>query len=127
MKSYVNVGWSQEFKLTKALLVYGESGYDSYPYRRPFVTLHDVIHEDGDVRLSAAQLLTPQILYTLLAHMAPAPPIEVLPEHVVARSGETVAWWSPAQARPMFFTDRGGDDALQQLNGKAYPHPPLLF
>jgi len=127
MKSYVNVGWSQEFRLSKALLVYGESSYNSYPFRRPFVTLHDVIHEEGDVRLSAAQLLTPQILHTLLSSMAPTPPIEVLPEHVLARAAETVVWWSPAQTRMMYFTDRGGDAALRHLNGKLYPHPALLF
>jgi hypothetical protein len=27
----------------------------------------------------------------------------------------------------MFFSDRGADPALKNMNGKLYPHPPLLF
>ena len=27
----------------------------------------------------------------------------------------------------MFFSDRGADPALKNINGKLYPHPPLLF
>jgi PRTRC genetic system protein B len=27
----------------------------------------------------------------------------------------------------MFFSDRGGDTGLKKLNGRKYPHPPLLF
>jgi PRTRC genetic system protein B len=127
MKTYVNVGWSQEFKLNRALLVYGETNYNSYPYRHPFVTLHHVVHEEGEVRLAAAQLVTPDMLRGLLADLGQSQRIEVLPESVLARTVDTVVWWSPAKTRPMFFSDRGGDKALGQLNGKAYPHPPLLF
>jgi hypothetical protein len=48
MNISVNIGSSQDFRLSRALLVYGKSSYDGYPYRHPFVTLHEVIH-DGDV------------------------------------------------------------------------------
>jgi PRTRC genetic system protein B len=27
----------------------------------------------------------------------------------------------------MFFSDRGGDAALKQMNAQLYPHPPLVF
>ena len=47
MNISVNIGSSQDFRLSRALLVYGKSSYEGYPYRHPFVTLHDVIH-DGD-------------------------------------------------------------------------------
>ena len=44
------------------MLVYGTSSYEGIPYRHPFVTLHEVMH-DGDVaRLAAGQLMTPQML-----------------------------------------------------------------
>ena len=127
MKTYVNVGSSQEFKLSRAMLMYGESSYNGYPYRHPFVTLHDVIHEEAEVRLGTAQLLTPEILISLLADLGQSLPTEILPERVLVRTADTVAWWSPAQTRAMFFSNRGGDKALRGLSGKQYPHPPLLF
>lgn len=127
MQTYVNVGWTQEFKLSRALLVYGKSNYNAYPYRHPFVTLHDVVHEEGDVRLGPAQLLTVEMLRALLAEVQQSPAIEILPEHVIARTADVVVWWSPAQLRRMFFSHRGGDKALEELNGKRYPHPPLVF
>lgn len=107
--------------------MYGESSYNSYPYRRPFVTIHDVIHQDGEARLSSAQLLTPPVLRALVTSLMPTAALEVLPEHVIARGPETLVWWCPAQARTMFFTDRGRDAGLRGLNGKIYPQPPLLF
>lgn len=109
------------------LLVYGECSYNSYPYRAPFVTVHDVAHEEGDVRLGPAHLLTPEMLRKLIAEMGQSPAIEVLPENVIARTTDVVVWWSPAQVRTMFFSDRGGDKVLRGLNGKKYPHPPLVF
>ena len=50
---------------------------------------------------------------------------EVLPEHVLARTPELIAWWSQAQSRLMFFGD--GDPKTRNLNGKTYPHPALVF
>jgi PRTRC genetic system protein B len=50
---------------------------------------------------------------------------EVLPEHVLARAPEMIAWWSRAQRRLMFFGD--GNAETKKLNGKMYPHPALVF
>src|SRR5579872_5044504 len=100
MQTYVNVGWTQEYKLSKVLLVYGECSYNSYPYRAPFVTVHDVAHEEGDVRLGPAHLLTPEMLRKLIAEMGQSPAIEVLPENVIARTTDVVVWWSPARFVP---------------------------
>src|SRR5690348_13296255 len=62
MNISVNIGSGQDFRLSRALLVYGNSSYQGYPYRHPFVTLHEVMH-DGDVaRLAEGQLMTPQML-----------------------------------------------------------------
>jgi PRTRC genetic system protein B len=69
----------------------------------------------------------PPMLRGLLADLGQSQRIEVLPQWVLARTVDTVVWWIPAKTRPMFFSDRGGDKALGQLNGKEYPHPPLLF
>lgn len=84
-------------------------------------------HENGDARLGAGELVSPSVLRRLLSDLVPSLPVEVLPESVIARTSEVVVWWCPAQTRSMFFSSRGGDKALEQLNGKRYPHPPLLF
>jgi PRTRC genetic system protein B len=127
MNISVNIGSSQDFRLSRALLVYGKSSYDGYPYRHPFVTLHEVMH-DGDVaRLAEGQLMTPQMLIDLLAGLGRSVPAEILPARVLVRTAEMIVWWSPACERNMFFSDRGNDHVLKGMNGKLYPHPPLLF
>ena len=107
--------------------MYGKSSYQGYPYRHPFVTLHEVMH-DGDVaRLAEGQLMTPQMLIDLMAGLGRSVPAEILPARVLVRTAEMIVWWSPARERTMFFSDRGDDPALKNMNGKLYPHPPLLF
>jgi PRTRC genetic system protein B len=49
---------------------------------------------------------------------------EVLPETVVMRTAEAIAWWVPAAVRSMFFSETSDG---KTLNGKLYPHPPLVF
>jgi len=127
MNSYVNIGSSQDFRLSRALLVYGTSSYDGFPYRHPFVTLHEVIHESEGARLGEGQLATPQLLIDLMVRLGKSVPTEILPERVLVRTAETIVWWTPARERIMFFSDRGGDAALQRMNAKRYPHPPLVF
>ena len=46
---------------------------------------------------------------------------------VLVRTAEIIVWWSPAREQTMFFSDRGNDHSLKNMNGKLYPHPPLLF
>lgn len=89
--------------------------------------MHDVAHEEGEVRLGPAQLLTQDMLRALIVELGQSPEIEILPENVIARTADVVVWWSPATVRRMFFSDRRGDKALRELNGKQYPHPPLVF
>ena len=40
------------------------------------------------------------------------------------RTPEVTAWWVPAAVRPMFFSETSDG---KTLNGKSYPHPPLVF
>src|SRR5271170_5294439 len=127
MNTSVNIGSSQDFRLSRALLVYGTSSYQGFPYRHPFVTLHEVIHDGEDARLAEGQLMTVQMLADLMIGLGRSVPIEILPERVLVRTGEMIAWWMPAGERVMFFSDRGNDPVLKKMNGKRYPHPPLLF
>jgi PRTRC genetic system protein B len=109
------------------LLVYGTSSYNGFPYRHPFVTLHEVTHENEEATLSEGQLVTAQMLADLMTGLGRSTPIEILPERVIVRAADTIVWWAPSRQRTMFFNDRGADAALRKLNGKKYPHPPLLF
>jgi PRTRC genetic system protein B len=127
MKTSVNIGSSQDFSLSRALLVYGNSNYNGFPARHPFITLHEVIHESSGARLSEAQLVTPNMLMDLIASLEKPVPLEILPERVLVRTAETIVWWRPAGVHSMFFSDRGGDATLKSMNGKRYPHPSLLF
>lgn len=127
MNTYVNIGSSQDFRLARALLVYGTSSYDGFPYRHPFVTLHEVIHDNDGVRLGEGQLATPQMLIDLMVQLGRSVPIEILPERVLVRTPELIVWWTPPSERAMFFSDSGGDEPLRELNAKRYPHPPLVF
>src|SRR5260221_2244562 len=99
MNTYVNIGSSQDFRLSRALLVYGTSSYDGFPYRHPFVTLHEVIHESEVARLAEGQLATPQMLIDLMVRLGRSVPTEILPERVLVRTPETIVWWAPARER----------------------------
>ena len=113
--------------MSRALLVYGKSSYDGYPYRHPFATLHEVIHDGNAARLAEGQLMTPQMLIDLMSGLGKSVPAEILPTRVLVRTAEMIVWWAPACERIVFFSDRGADPALKNMNGKLYPHPPLLF
>ena len=127
MNISVNIGSSQDFRLSRALLVYGTSSYQGFPYRHPFVTLHEVIHDGDAARLAEGQLITPQMLLDLMAGLGRSVPAEILPARVLVRTAEMIVWWTPARERTMFFSDHGSDHVLKDMNGRVYPHPSLLF
>lgn len=91
------------------------------------MTLHEVIHEGEEARLGTGHLVTPQMLTRLMNDLGQSTPPEILPERVLMRTADTIVWWKPAGQAVMFFSDRGGDPMLRKLNGKKYPHPPLVF
>jgi len=127
MNTCVSIGSSQEFRLSRVLLVYGKSSYDGFPYRHPFVTMHEVIHEGEVARLGTGHLVTPRMLTHLMNDLGQSTPTEIRPERVLVRTANTIVWWKPASQAVMFFSDRSGDAMLKKLNGKRFPHPPLLF
>jgi PRTRC genetic system protein B len=109
------------------LLVYGNSSYEGIPYRHPFVTLHDVMHDGAAARLAEGQLMTPQMFIDLMTGLGRSVPAEILPASVLVRTAEMIVWWAPACERTMFFSDHGSAPDLRSMNGKLYPHPALLF
>ena len=109
------------------MLMYGTSSYQGFPYRHPFVTLHEVVHDGNNARLSEGQLMTPQMLMDVMVGLGRSVPVEILPERVLVRTAEMIVWWWPAGEHTMFFSDRGEDPLLKKMNGRRYPHPSLLF
>jgi PRTRC genetic system protein B len=119
MDVHVRIGDNRIFALKQAVLVYQEGN-------RAFATLHEVkSRPDGPSYLCAGESVTTGFLETLAKGLGASMAAEVLPENVLARTPGLIAWWSRAQARLMFFGD--GDPKTRHLNGKNYPHPPLVF
>ncbi len=119
MNAHVRIGDNRIFSLKQAVLLYQEGS-------RAFATLHEVkCRPDEAPYLCAGQSVTTGFLETLATGLGASMAAEVLPDHVLARTPELIAWWSRAQRRLMFFGD-GNTDA-RKLNGKIYAHPALVF
>jgi len=119
MDVHVRIGDNRFFALKQAVLVYQEGN-------RAFATLHEVKSQpEGPSYLCAGQSVTTGFLESLAKGLGASMAAEVLPEYVLARAPELIAWWSPAQARLMFFGD--AEPKARNLSGKMYPHPALVF
>lgn len=119
MDVHVRIGDNRIFTLKQAVLLYHEGN-------RAFATLHEIKHNsDQAPYLCAGQSVTTGFLESLAKGLGASMGAEILPEHVLARTPELIAWWSRAQRRLMFFGD--GNAEANKLNGKMYPHPALVF
>jgi PRTRC genetic system protein B len=119
MDVHLRIGDNRIFALQQAVLVYQEGN-------RAFATLHEVKHTaDHAPYLSAGQSVTAGFLETLAKGLGASLAAEVLPEYVLARTPELIAWWTPVKRRLMFFGN--GDPKTGDLNGKLYPHPALVL
>lgn len=121
MRFSIDVGGELELKLHQAILLYRNEQASRY-----MATVHGIAQREkgGAPVLSAGQLLTTAVLRELARNLGTACPVEFLPEQVVARTPELLAWWTPATIRPMFF--RTGSE-LADVSGQRFPHPALLF
>jgi PRTRC genetic system protein B len=121
MRFSIDVGGELELKLHQAILLYQNDHASRY-----MATVHAVVHDDGEGApvLGAGQLLTTGVLRELARTLGTACPAEFLPEQIVARTPELLAWWTPAAVRPMFFRS---DSELGSISGWRFPHPALLF
>jgi PRTRC genetic system protein B len=119
MDMHIRIGDTRNFALKHAVLLYQEGN-------RAFATLHEVkFRPDGPAYLCAGDSVTTGFLQTLAKGLGTDMAVEVLPENILARTPDLIAWWSPAQPRLMFFG--GGNTEARKLNGKMYPHPSLVF
>jgi hypothetical protein len=115
MDVHVRIGDNRIFTLKRAVLLYQEGS-------RAFATLHEVKHRSDQASyLCAGRSVTTGFLETLAKGLGASMAAEVLPENVLARTPELIAWWSRAQTRLMFFGD--GNMKTRSLNGMMYPIP----
>jgi PRTRC genetic system protein B len=119
MNTYIRIGDSRTFALKQAVLLYQDG-------TRAFATLHEVKHRPNEAPyLCAGQSVTTGFLETLAKGLGASMAAEVLPEYVLARTPDLIAWWSRARPRLMFFGE--DNEETRALNGKMYPHPALVF
>lgn len=119
MESRVRIGANRRFILKNAVLVYGDGS-------GAFATIHDVRGEkEGAPYLGPGQSLTTAFLRSLAHGLGVRIAPEILPDNILARTPDLIAWWTKAQHRSMFFG--GGSDEAATLNGRTFPHPPLVF
>ena len=119
MEAQVRIGNSRQFALRFAVLIYGDGS-------AAFATLHDVVAQKEEAPyLAPGQSLTTAFLRSLARGLGARVAPEILPENILARTPDMVVWRSRAKGRVMFFG--GGSEEAQRLNGRMYPHPPLVF
>ena len=96
MRFSIDVGGELELKLFQAALLYRNSGGN-----RHMATVHNIIQcEAGGVpSLGPGQLLSMAGLRELTKLLGTGCPVEVLPQEVLARTPDMLAWWTPAASR----------------------------
>ncbi len=120
MEARVVIGASRTFALKNAVLLYGDG-------TSMFATLHAVMirAKSGAPHLGPGQALTTAFLRTLAEGLGTRITAEIFPENVLARTPETITWWTRARREVMFYG--GVDPDARALDGGAYPHPALVF
>ena len=120
MEISVAIDGGQSLTLSGAVLVYqgGREAFAVWHLAKSGPT-------EGAPYLAEAEPLTMEFLRALSTGLGVYVPPEILPASVLVRTSELLVWWTPAQHRILFFGEHSG--AGNELNGKRYPVPPLVF
>jgi len=119
MEARVRIGGNRKFTLKCAVMIYADTS-------SAFATVHEArVDSEGSPYLAPGRSLTTAFLRRLSQGLGTATPTEVLPECVLARTPDMIAWWTRVKSRVMFFG--GQEKGARGLNGHLYPHPPLVF
>ena len=120
MDARVVIGANRTFTLKNVVLLYGDG-------TSMFATLHSIVMraKGGAPHLGPGQALTTAFLKTLAEGLGVRTALEILPENVLARTPDMIAWWVRPKREVMFFG--GVDPEARGLNGGTYPHPALVF
>src|SRR5271165_4709169 len=91
MRFSIDVGSELEVKLYQAVLLYRNDHGN-----RQMATVHGVVQQNGDGSpvLGAGQLLSTASLRELARQLGTGCPVEFLPDQVVARTPDVLAWWT---------------------------------
>lgn len=123
----ISIGQSHHYELSDALLLY-KSKENLYG-RGPgfYVTHHAVgVVDDSCVpKLGPAKPLRLNFVESLVQNLGGYLEVEFLPENVIARTQHTLAWWTRAQARRMYFADKARK--LTGISGGVFPQPALVW
>ena len=113
-------GQSAPMNLVQAILLYGSERTIR------LATVHRPTNDPqgGPALLDAGEPLTRDFLETLVRGLGNEAAAAFLPANVFIYSSSLTAWWEPAQVRSMFFAP---DCDGKTLDGKLFPHPPLVF
>jgi len=119
MEAHIRIGSRRSFTLKQAVLIYRDDS-------AAFATLHEVQGEKNQApHLRPGQPLTTAFLRTLARGLGSRITPEILPDDVLVRTADSIVWWSTAQRQVIFFA--GSTEETAKLNGRLYPHPPLVF
>jgi PRTRC genetic system protein B len=112
-----------DFRLKQAILIYE----DQVTKRNKFATVHpvNVSEANRSAVLGPGRLLTMKFLEGLYHGLQRPAKTVLLPQNVLAYSGDLLIWWTPPRLHPMFFSDGAEDRAA--INGSVCPHPPLVW
>lgn len=122
-------------RLSRALLVYGTSSYQEFPYRHPIVTLHEVIHDANHTRLSEGQLMTPQMLIDVVAGLGRSVSVQILPGRELVPTAKMIrlvvaslrAHWRRLRKKSVWlFPSTSWHSADHHMDGAPSPMPMRL-
>jgi PRTRC genetic system protein B len=131
MEAQIGLSSTMSYELREALLIYRSDRKNSSRRDDPavptFVTKHAVqLNTAGTPSLGPGAVLDKSDLDTLIKGLQGSIPVELLTPNVLVRTHDSIVWWAPAAIRPMFYVkDKSAE--LDQLSGKRFPQPALLF
>ena len=129
MQASVALSSTTTFELHDAFLLYrrNSSSYSPSPSPEVFVTHHAVkLNDQGTPVLGVGSAVTKDAVLDMVKELRGSIPVEFLPENVLARTADSIVWWTPASVRAIFYMD-GKSTELSQLSGKRFPQPPLVL
>src|SRR3974390_2263934 len=105
MRFSIDVGSALELKLYQAVLLYRNDHGNRF-----MATVHGVVQKgkDGAPMLGPGHLLSTAALREMTRQLGTSCTTEFLPDYIIARTPELIAWWAPAAIRPMFFRAGSG-------------------
>lgn len=120
MHLHAEYGQEAPLNLIHAILLYGSQD------RIRLATVHTPESDPngGPPMLGEGRPISREFVQKLSRDLQSQAPAAWLPENVLIWSQPQVAWWEPERLRAMFFSPESDG---KTLNGKLYPHPPLLF